>query len=225
MSTINERETMAENYDDRLADYVEVPERLRLFYERYPEGTVQTFDWVISRFGEQDVIVVEAHAYRTPDDDRPGVGLASEPVPGRTPYTKDSELMNGETSAWGRAIGSLGIGVDKKIASANEVRARRTDDEQQTGFASEKQEKYLRRLIGTDADQNLIVGYLEANHHGGRDGGISRAIDKLKEDETRADTLLRLEALATEWDKQLSATENVVPDDEDLPQLDDIARD
>jgi hypothetical protein len=173
LSIINERRAMAENYDERLAGYVEVHTRISEFIEKYPEGS----------------------------------------------------LMNAETSAWGRALAAIGIRVHDSVASANEVRARRTDDEQQTGFASEKQEKYLRRLIGTDADQNLIVGYLEANHHGGRDGGISRAIDKLKEDETRADTLLRLEALATEWDKQQPATETVVPDDEDLPQLDDIARD
>jgi hypothetical protein len=29
---------------------------------------------------------------------RPGIGMAWEPFPGRTPYTKASELMNAETS-------------------------------------------------------------------------------------------------------------------------------
>jgi hypothetical protein len=224
LSIINERRAMAENYDERLAGYVEVHTRISEFIEKYPEGSLQG-QYEITEIGDQLLIIYTALAYRNPEDERPGVGMASEPVPGLTPYTKNSELMNAETSAWGRALAAIGIRVHDSVASANEVRARRTDDEQQTGFASEKQEKYLRRLIGTDADQNLIVGYLEANHHGGRDGGISRAIDKLKEDETRADTLLRLEALATEWDKQQPATETVVPDDEDLPQLDDIARD
>ena len=48
---------------------------------------------------------------------------AFEPIPGKTSYTKDSEVMNAETSAWGRAIVALGFET-KKIASADEVRAR-----------------------------------------------------------------------------------------------------
>ena len=217
---------MAENYDDRLAGYVEVHTRLAEFIEKYPEGSMQG-SFELRQLGDQYVIVYTALAYRSPSDERPGIGTASEPVPGKTPYTKDSELMNAETSAWGRALAAIGIRVHDGVASANEVRARRTDDEQQEqlGFASEKQEKYLRRLLGNEGDQNLIVGYLEANFSGGRNGGISRAIDGLKEKSTHDDTFAKLEALATEWDKQQPATENVVPDDEDLPQLDDIARD
>jgi hypothetical protein len=64
-----------------------------------------------------------AAAYRTPDDPRPGIGVAWELYPGTTPYTRDSELMNAETSAWGRAIVAVGIPT-KKIASADEVRNR-----------------------------------------------------------------------------------------------------
>ena len=50
-------------------------------------------------------------------------GTAWEPIPGPTPYTKDSELMNAETAAWGRAIIAAGI-PSKKIASSQEVQAR-----------------------------------------------------------------------------------------------------
>ena len=64
-----------------------------------------------------------AEAYRTSDDPRPGVGYASEPYPGTSNFTRDSEIMNAETSAWGRAIAALGIAVHRGIASAQEVRA------------------------------------------------------------------------------------------------------
>ncbi|HEY7821467.1 MAG TPA: hypothetical protein VIG24_01465, partial [Acidimicrobiia bacterium] len=64
-----------------------------------------------------------ACAYRTPDDPAPGVGLAWEPVPGRTPYTRGSELMVAETSAWGRALAAIGIATNKSVASAEEVRS------------------------------------------------------------------------------------------------------
>lgn len=103
-------------------DYIEVSERIRLFVEQYPTGSLQA-DWgFVDRDGEQ-WLAVKAYAYRTPDDQRPGIGHAWEPIPGRTPFTKGSELMNGETSAWGRALAAIGIAVNKGIASANEVRS------------------------------------------------------------------------------------------------------
>ena len=103
-------------------DYIEVSERIQKFYERYPDGSLQgRWEW-LEGLG-MTVIVYEAQAYRTPDDTRPGVGHASEPFPGTTNFTRDSEIMNAETSAWGRAIASLGIAVHRGIASAQEVRA------------------------------------------------------------------------------------------------------
>jgi hypothetical protein len=103
-----------------MSDYVDVAERIRVFHEKYPEGSLQS-DLSLNR--EPLGWLCKARAFRTPTDERPGVGHAFEPIPGKTPYTKDSEAMNAETSAWGRAIVALGFET-KKIASANEVRAR-----------------------------------------------------------------------------------------------------
>lgn len=128
-----------------LDNYVEVHERIAAFYEKHPEGSLQSAYEVVT-LNDAAVIVVKAKAYRTPDDQRPGIGLASEPVPGKTPYTKDSELMNAETSAWGRAIASLGFEVHKGIASANEVRARGgSDDPDKAPAASPKQKGLITR--------------------------------------------------------------------------------
>src|SRR5262249_37098786 len=70
-------------------------------------------------------IVYTAAAYRTADDARPGIGVAWEPFPGRTPYTLGSELMNAETSAWGRAIvAALAADTRKGVASHEETRNR-----------------------------------------------------------------------------------------------------
>lgn len=122
-------------YEDRMADYVDVAERIAGFYGKYPEGSLQPLDparpWTITTFGEDRdrrvFIVYTAAAYRTPDDARPGIGVAWEPFPGRTPYTRDSEIMNAETSAWGRAIAALGIATKKGIATQQDVRNRRED--------------------------------------------------------------------------------------------------
>ena len=125
-------------YDDRLKDYTDVKERIALFYAAYPDGRLVTSD--VRATSDPDGVPrvwVEARAYRTADDPQPGTGWSWMVLPGSTPYTKGSELENTETSAWGRAIGSLGIGIDKGIASAQEVRAKggevradveRTDD-------------------------------------------------------------------------------------------------
>lgn len=102
-------------------DYVDVAERIREFYDRYPTGSLQALcDGVPMEIDGKWYVKYVAAAYRTPDDPRPGVGTAWEPVPGPTPFTKNSELQNAETSAWGRAIIAVGI-PSKKIAAAQDV--------------------------------------------------------------------------------------------------------
>jgi hypothetical protein len=107
-----------------LGDYVEVKDRIRLFYEAHPDGRLVTDEVRISVDDDTPRVLVKALAYRTADDPHPAVGWSWMELPGKTTYTKGSELENTETSAWGRAIGALGIGIAKSIASANEVRAK-----------------------------------------------------------------------------------------------------
>ena len=102
-------------------DYIEVSERIQTFYEKYPEGSLQS-EYELVTVLEHQWIIVKAYAYRSPDDSRPGIGHAWEHVPGKTSFTLGSELMVGETSAWGRAIVALGISAHKGVASADEVR-------------------------------------------------------------------------------------------------------
>lgn len=107
-----------------LSNYVEVPERIKAFREKYPDGTLQQVKWEIVEVLGKAFVAFTAAAYRTPDDERPGIGTAWEPIPGPTPYTRDSELMNAETSAWGRAIIAVGAADATRVASAEEVRNR-----------------------------------------------------------------------------------------------------
>ena len=113
-------------------DYVDVAERIREFKNTYPDGTLQPVDhdnpYIVQEVAGETVIVYRAAAFRTPDDPRPGIGVASEPYPGKTPYTKGSEIQNAETSAWGRAIVALGIPT-KRVASSEEVRNREAERE------------------------------------------------------------------------------------------------
>lgn len=117
-----------------LDDYVDVAERIQDFKDAHPEGSLQTLGWEIVTVTGYDpktreqagrtFIVYRAAAFREPGDPTPGHGIAWEPWPGGTPYTKDSELMNAETAAWGRAIVALGLSATRRLASRQEVRAR-----------------------------------------------------------------------------------------------------
>lgn len=109
------------------SDYVDVAERIREFYEKFPEGRLTTgTPPQVVEIGGKPYIWYHARAYRTAYDVFPGDGWAAEPVPGPTQFTLNSELMNAETAAWGRAIVALGFAT-KKIASAQEVQARQPD--------------------------------------------------------------------------------------------------
>jgi hypothetical protein len=101
--------------------YVQVVDRIKLFYARYPEGSLQMGTPTFVDIGDQKWVMGRAYAYRTPTDERPGVGTAWEIVPGTTNFTRGSEIQNLESSAWGRAIGSLGIGITASIATLDEV--------------------------------------------------------------------------------------------------------
>lgn len=110
-----------------LDDYVDVRERMAEFFAQYPDGSFQS-DMNFAQVDGRWVAIVKASAYRHPEDPRPGHGLAYEFIPGKTPYTKDSELQNAETAAWGRAVIAVGAGDSKKpIASRDEVRNRTAD--------------------------------------------------------------------------------------------------
>jgi hypothetical protein len=144
--------------DFKLDDsYNEVSERIKEFRAKYPEGSLQPWNkeqpYEVLAIDGAFYIAYVAAAYRTPDDERPGVGTAYEPVPGRTPFTKDSELQNAETAAWGRALIAVGAAdANKGIASADELHSKRRDpiDEYGLGALSSEGEVLSMSKPGVD---------------------------------------------------------------------------
>ncbi len=136
----------------KMDDYVDVAERIREFYERFPEGSLKTGTAPhVLEIAGRPFIAYHAQAFRSPDDVCPADGWAWEPVPGPTQFTKDSELMNAETAAWGRAIVALGFKT-KKIASAQEMRARGSaqgNAEPKAGAAEEAPQRAAAPAAGT----------------------------------------------------------------------------
>lgn len=166
------------NYSDSLRDYVDVAERSALLFAKYPDASWQTSYEGTVQIGDQTYLIVKATIYRTPDDPRPAIDYAWELVPGRTPYTKGSELMVGSTSAIGRAIAGLGIGSKRSISTRDEIKAAQsridTDNplevkKTHTGgpiMMSPKQADLIKKLVGGKI--SLINDYkAEHNIEGG----------------------------------------------------------
>ena len=112
---------MAFNIDN----YVDVPTRLKEALERHPNLRIQeTSAEVVTMPDGSTFYRCTVTVWRDETDPLPAIATAAEPYPGKTPYTKNSEFMVGMTSALGRALGYMGFGISKSIASKNEIQAR-----------------------------------------------------------------------------------------------------
>lgn len=113
-----------------LETYEDVATRIQRFYKKYPEGSIRTVRREFVQVGGKDLIVMEALVYRHAEDRHPGTGTAMElvPLPGRFPWSS-AEVC--ETSCWGRALASIGLG-GQKIATKDEVESKVAADESQT---------------------------------------------------------------------------------------------
>lgn len=111
-----------------LDGYIPVSERLRRALEIWPDLRVVEQGWQTVTVGDRLALECRVAVYRTVDDPLPALGTVLEPFPGSTPFTRGSELMVGMTSALGRALGYLGVGLDAGLASRDEIAARITPD-------------------------------------------------------------------------------------------------
>jgi hypothetical protein len=112
-----------------LQNYVDVPTRLAEALKRWPNLRIQeTVNETVTMPDGSCFIRCTVTVWRDETDTLPAIATAAEPYPGKTPYTKNSEFMVGMTSALGRALGYMGCGVSKSIASRNEIEARQNPD-------------------------------------------------------------------------------------------------
>ena len=162
---------MAFNIDN----YVDVPTRLVEALNKYPNLRIQeTAAEVVTMPDGSTFYRCTVTVWRDETDPIPAIATAAEPYPGKTPYTKNSEFMVGMTSALGRALGYMGFGVNKSIASKNEVLARQTPDQparneqpareaHPSRLASNKQIYYIKALAkGVGFDEPALHDYIAA---------------------------------------------------------------
>ncbi len=125
-------------------EYVEVNERLKYFREKFPEYSLTSEIVKI----EDGLCVIKA-TIRDENGVAKATGIAYERETSSF-INKTSFIENCETSAWGRALGNFGIGIDSSIASAEEVEnAQLIQDEKEESNKppTEAQINYLRVLL------------------------------------------------------------------------------
>lgn len=99
-------------------DYVLVSDRVIFFNENYPSGMIET-----RLISEPDAELVVIKAKVTPNTENPNRYFTgySQAKWGEGYINKTSALENCETSAVGRALAMMGIGVIDSIASVDEI--------------------------------------------------------------------------------------------------------
>lgn len=127
--------------------YVLVSDRINYFNEHYPNGSINTE--LISDPNSEMVIVKSTVI---PDVDKPTRQFSdySQAVIGEGMVNKVAALENASTSATGRALAYMGIGVIDSVASVDEMHKATTNNMK---FATEKQIKWIRDTARALNDQ------------------------------------------------------------------------
>ena len=136
-------------------DYVQVNERIEKFYERYPEGSIQTEIQSIV----DGVVIFKAYAYRDREDTRPATGHAYEKE-NSSFINKTSYIENCETSAVGRALAMLGFEIKKSIASKEEVENAKLQ-QQPTKISSQQLDILLKLLVDKGITDEAVQKTME----------------------------------------------------------------
>jgi hypothetical protein len=130
-------------------DYAEVNQRIKVFRMLFPNGSISTSIESL----ENGVVVMKA-VVKDEEDHVLGTGYAYEKESSSF-INKTSYIENCETSAVGRALGMLGIGIDTSVASYEEVSNAIAQQEAQKAEAENK--KIENSVIGEVKVKALIA--------------------------------------------------------------------
>lgn len=139
-------------------EYVEVNERLIYFRKTYPN-----FSLTSEVLEKTDTSILILASIINEDGRVIATGMAEE-VKGSTFINKTSYVENCETSAWGRALGNFGIGIETSVASAEEVQNAIVNQSKPTPKKStvKTQQKKIVLNIG-DSNWANVLNYISKN--------------------------------------------------------------
>ena len=136
-------------------DYIPVNERIKHFRANYPQHRLISSIVELSEgrcvfkaeIWDGDMLVATGHAYE---------------LDGSSYINKTSYLENCETSAWGRALGCFGIGLDTSVASAEEVQNAQLNQGKPSPTPKAAQ-KFTKERSATKAQMEIIRAMFKAN--------------------------------------------------------------
>lgn len=143
--------------------YAEVHQRIKAFRMVYPQGDIDTT--ILT--DENGICKIRCDVYDE-NNKHLATATAQENIKSNSFINKYNAIENCETSAVGRALGFAGFGVDKSIASAEEIKnaidkqENMPMSEEQTFIIANLEPKYkesLRKFYGKDP---LKMNYQEA---------------------------------------------------------------
>jgi len=140
-------------------EYMEVKDRVMVFRKNHPEWAIITE--IVENNESTGSVIFKAHIEDEEGRIR-GTGHAHEFKDDKTSMVnKTSHLENCETSAIGRAMASLGIGVESSYASYDEVMIAKSKEARPSKEQTEEEIKYVGNEI-TD-QHSTPQGWLEEN--------------------------------------------------------------
>jgi hypothetical protein len=129
-----------------LNEYVEVADRIPLFWERFPDGAITS---EVLRIDGAEVIVKATLYSNGAERVVLATGIARE-VEGKSPVNRTSHVENAETSAIGRALANAGFSGSAKRASRQEM-----EKVQRQTKEHEEALEYLRTMGQKVTDEEL----------------------------------------------------------------------
>ena len=130
-------------------EYVEVNGRLKYFRKNYKDHALTTevlqcteehCVMKASIFNSEGVVIATGHAHETK---------------GSSYINKTSHVEVCETSAWGRALGNFGIGIDSSVASADEVKSAINTEKELKGMRAKN--KTSKKKLTTDQFDAMMM--------------------------------------------------------------------
>ena len=145
--------------DIKGSDYATVNERIKAFRKVYPAGSI------VTHTRELKDNYVRIKAIVSDEQDRViATGTASEELTGdakKDYINKTSMIENCETSAVGRALGFAGFGVDKAVASAEDIERNKERSKMfeiyQNMFIRDEEAKYIIKVVIGDLMRKMGV--------------------------------------------------------------------
>ena len=140
-------------------EYVEVNERLKYFRSTYPNYSLTSE--VLEKTDKSILILA---TITNAEGKVIATGIAEEEK-GSTFINKTSYVENCETSAWGRALGNFGIGIDTAVASANEMVNAITNESKPTKTKTKATPKKVKTISLNIGDENWgnVLMYIANN--------------------------------------------------------------